>query len=159
MGERASSRPAGFTLVELVVVTIILAVAAAIVVPQLTGTASLQCQSASRLVMADLEYAQSQAIVSQAPVTVTFNPGAGTYTLSNESDTLPHPITKKPYVVALAGRDGFERVTIDGPPSVVRFTALGAPDQAGSVTLVAGASEYRVNVAAVTGRVTVVKVR
>ena len=55
--------PTGFTLVELLVVVLILAILAAVVIPQAAGIGGTQAQSAARLVLADLEYAQNNAIV------------------------------------------------------------------------------------------------
>ena len=149
----------GFTLVELIVVLIIIAIAAVMVVPYAVGTSSLQAQSAARVVMTDLEYAQNHAIVTQSPVTVTFSVAGNSYTVSNESGTLIHPITKQAYVVDFDTSRGFDSVSLEsvdfGGTAVVTFDALGAPDNNGTVTVVAGPHAYSVAVAPVSGRVTV----
>ena len=87
------------TLVELLVVIVILAIAAAVVVPHVASSSDLEVISAARVVAADLQYAQSIAIASQVPVTVTFDTAAESYALSNQSGTLTHPITKAAYAV------------------------------------------------------------
>ncbi len=155
----SSLRRRGFTLAELILVMVILALAAALVIPQAISTSSMTAQAAARLIMADLEYAQSQAILAQAAVTVSFDLPGNSYTVSNASGTLVHPITKKAYVVDLDTQRGLEGATLetvsfDGAQQV-SFDSLGAPDLAGTVTLSAGPHRYRVTVAAVSGRVSV----
>ena len=151
--------PRGFTLVEIIVVLVILAIAATVVVPYAVGTSSIQASSAARLIMSDLEYAQSQAITTQTPVSVTFSVSGNSYTVSNASGTLIHPISKQAYVVDFDTSSGFENVSVSavdfGCAQDVTFDALGAPDNDGTVTVVAGSHTYTVTVAPVSGRVTV----
>ncbi len=152
---------AAFTMIELIVVMVVIAIAAAMVVPYAVSTSSFQAQSAARLIMSDLEYAQNQAIVSQSPVTVTFSAAGNSYAVSNASGTLIHPISKKAYEVDFDTSGGFENVSMSsvnfGCCSTVTFDALGAPDNEGTVTLTAGSHAYTVTVAAISGRVTVAK--
>ena len=149
----------GFTLVELMVVIVILAILAVVVIPQVTGTSSMKAQSAARLVMSDLEYAQDLAITSQSDITVTFDTSGNFYGVSNESGPLNHPITKKTYVVDFDTVAGLNGVSLSnasfGAGSSVTFDSLGAPTPDGSVSVSAGDSGYRVTVAPITGRVTV----
>ena len=152
----------GFTLIELIVVVVILAIMAAVVIPYVTGTSSMKAQSAARLVMSDLEYAQDLAITSQSDITVTFDTSGNFYGVSNESGPLNHPITKKTYVVdfdTLAGLSGVSLTAASfGGGSSVTFDSLGAPSPDGSVNVSAGVSGYQVTVAPITGRVTVAEV-
>jgi len=146
-------------MVELMVVIVILAVAAVMVLPYATGTSSLKAQSAARMAMADLEWAQNQAIVLQSDVTVTFSVPGNSYTIAKQSQPLKHPITHNDFVVDLNARQGLEGVSIvsaafGGTPQLT-FQALGQPASAGSVVLAAGAHTYQVTVAPVTGRITV----
>ena len=55
----------------------------------------------------------------------------------------------------LNGAQGVKISTVTFPNSKVKFTSLGAPDNAGSVTLTCSSRSYVVSVAAVTGRVTI----
>ena len=151
--------PNGFTLAELILVLAILAIMAALVIPLSLGTSDFQAVSAARMIAADLQYAQNMAITSQNPVTVTFDTSGESYSLSNESGLLIHPINKTEYTIIFPSRDGFEKLDVvssnfDGSASVT-FDELGAPDNAGVVVLQAGVHIYRVEVAAATGRVTV----
>ena len=156
---RATWATGAFTMAEILVVVIILAVAAAIVVPMAVDTGDLQASSGAQMLAADLQYAQNMAITTQQLVTVTFEPTANRYTLSNASGTLIHPIKKTAYVVDFDTTDGLSKLRLMSASfastTVVRFDELGAPSNAGVVTLQAGASILRINVAAATGRITV----
>jgi len=159
---RADEPARAFTLFELLVVLVIIAIAAALVVPQAMSGSDLRALSAARTLMADLEYAQSQAVVTQSQVTVTFDQAGNSYQLSNQSQTLIHPISKKDYVVDFDSSESLRGVSIAAVNfnggATVTFDALGAPDPAGFVDLAAGPHTYRVTVAPVTGRVSVAKV-
>ena len=156
---RRNSRFSGFTLVEIIVVVVILGVIAAMVIPSLIDTGDMQVISAARTVASDLQYAQNEAITSQAPVTISFRATSESYDLSNASGYLNHPMTRDEYVRDFAQTNGFERLDIVsasfGGSDTVTFDALGAPDNAGRVTLQAGRYVYQVAVAAATGKVSV----
>jgi prepilin-type N-terminal cleavage/methylation domain-containing protein len=150
----------GFTMLELMVVVVIVAILAAMIVPNLANSTETMSQSAAKTVMADLEYAQSEAVMTQVSVKVAFTNTANSYTLTvpSESRTLIHPITKMPYIVdfdTTAGLEGASLVASFHGLQTVTFTSLGAPDNDGTVTVKAGTHIYVVTVAAVTGRITV----
>lgn len=153
---------AGFTLVEVIVVVVLLSIAAAVVVPQALDTSDLQAMSAARMIASDLEYARDLAITSTDRVTVTFAPSTETYQLTNTSGAIVHPITKAAsYAVDFRTTKGFERVDLvsanfDGAVSVV-FDETGAPTSInqGIVTVQAGSVSYQIRVDAGTGRVSV----
>jgi len=137
------------------IVLLLLAIMAATVVPMALDTSDFQTKAAAERVVADLAYAQNQAIVQQDPVTVTFSPETEIYTLSNASGPLVHPMTGGDYVVDFASSPGTGQVNLasadfDGEAAVT-FDVLGAPNEAGSVTVQAGATSLSVSVAAVTG--------
>jgi len=149
----------GFTLVELIVVLVILAIASLMVIPGVASLGDVSATSAARLLAGDLQYAQNAAITYQQPVTVAFNTATESYGLTNASGPLIHPMTKADYTVDLPSQRGFEGANVvsasfGGSPAVT-FDELGAPDSAGSVTLQVGPHVYRVDVAAATGKVTV----
>jgi len=146
-------------MVELIVVIAIMAIVGAMVIPYAVGTTDLQARSAARMVMSDLEYAQNQAITTQTDITVSFSAAGNSYTVSNASGPLIHPITKQVYTVGFNAQNGLDRVALSsalfGGDTTVTFNPLGAPSADGTVTLVAGAHTYRVEVAPITGRVSV----
>jgi len=145
--------------VELLVVVVILAITGAMIVPLVAGAGEVQALSAARIIATDIQYAQNVAITAQTPVTVHFYPDTDRYTLSNASGLLKHPMTNKDYLVDLKATEGFEQLDMasadfNGGQTVV-FDELGAPDAAGSVTVLGGSQTYRISVAGVTGSVTV----
>jgi prepilin-type N-terminal cleavage/methylation domain-containing protein len=149
-----------FTLVEVLVVVVIMAIAGAMIVPMMTGAGEMQALSAARTIATDIQYAQSYAITNQSPVTVQFYPDTDRYTLSNASGLLKHPMTNKDYLVDFHTGDDFDRLDLalpsfDGGTSVV-FDELGSPSAGGSVTVLGGSQTYRIDVTSVTGTVSVV---
>ena len=150
---------AGFTIIEIVVVLVILAIAAAIIIPNISSTDDLKATSAARMVATDFQYAQNMAITHQEPVTVTFTTSNESYTLSNASGPLIHPMTKSAYTVNFGAMNGFEGLDIVSADFfgslAVTFDELGAPDNSGGVAVQAGSHVYQVDVATATGKVTV----
>jgi len=148
-----------FTLVELMVVIVILAIAAAIVVPSLVSTTDFQALSAARMIVADLQYAQDAAVTQQTPITVEFDTAQHSYALSNASGTLVHPMTKAEYVINFPDKRGFESVRLaavfGSSDSSVTFDVMGSPDQGGTITVLAGSFQYTIALAEGTGLVTV----
>jgi len=148
-----------FTLAELMVVIVIIGVAAGMVIPYASSAGDTAAIAGARLVICDLQYAQNMAITTQMPVTVTFDPNADSYRLSNASGLLIHPMTKEDYVTDFSSSRGFEGLDVvsadfNSSPSIV-FDEFGSPDNAGKVTLQAGAQVYVITVGAATGKVTV----
>ncbi|MFW6133270.1 MAG: GspH/FimT family protein [Planctomycetota bacterium] len=157
----SGARTDGFTLIEVLAVVVILAVVAAVAIPYAVGTSGMTAASAARRVAAALEYAQSEAITTQEPIRVAFDTSDESFEVlrANTSEVLIHPMTKEAYRVAFGSEDRFGELDIVsagfGDESCVEFDELGAPVNAGTVTLQVGPYVYRVSVAAATGRVTV----
>src|SRR5262245_40596117 len=63
----------GYTLIELIIVIAILALAAALLVPNLVGRDTMTLQTAMRMLIADLSFAQSDALANQGYRRVVFN--------------------------------------------------------------------------------------
>lgn len=149
----------GFTLIEILVVLVILGIAAAMVVPRITGMGDMQASGAARILLADMQYAQNEAIVTQKDVTVTFNTGNGSYVLSNTDGTLTHPLNKTPFVTALPSMAGYRNIQMlsanFGGTNRVTFDSMGSPDNGGQVVLSADGNGYRLTLAPVTGKVSV----
>ncbi len=150
----------GFSLVEIMVVLVVMAILAAMALPELTGRNDMASLAASRRLTADMEYAQNLAITSQADVYVTFDRTNNLYRLTDANNAdIPHPVIHTSNFVVdfdtLNGAQGVKISTVTFPNSKVKFTSLGAPDNAGSVTLTCSSRSYVVSVAAVTGRVTI----
>src|SRR5436190_11873811 len=96
-------RPRAFTLVEILMVVMILGMASAIIVPQISQRDDLKVTTAAREMMADIIYAQNRAIVTQQRQFVKFDTTTKQYKLLNNYPTeavLTHPVTKNPYIAS-----------------------------------------------------------
>jgi prepilin-type N-terminal cleavage/methylation domain-containing protein len=149
-----------FTLVEVLVVVVILGIAAAMLVPRLTGMGDLQAMSAARALVANMQYAQNEAIVTQAPTTVAFDAGAGSYVLLDTAGVpLRHPVNKGDFRVRFSATRGLEKVEVIsaefGGGNSVTFDSLGSPDRGGQVVVGADGHTYTISVAPVTGKIDV----
>jgi prepilin-type N-terminal cleavage/methylation domain-containing protein len=157
---------AAFTLIEVLIVVAIIGLAGAIVVPAIGKMGSLQIQAASRIVIADLIYAQNEAVAHQAVRKLVFDDATGSYKLTDADGNTLSATWKNGnannFVVSFKNDDRFTGVdlsTVDfGGAKEIEFDALGTPSSGGTVDLVSGSTRYRVSVAAFTGRITVAPV-
>jgi len=146
--------------VEVLLVVTIIGIAAAMIIPGLSGMGDIQATSAARAVLADMQYAQNEAIVTQQPITVAFDLADESYELRNAGGApLVHPITKAGFSIHFPTARGLEKVQIlsadFGGNVSVTFDTLGSPDNDGQVTVGADGNTYRITVAPVTGKVSV----
>lgn len=160
----------GFTLVELLMVVLILAIVAGIVVPMASSSRDAQCASAARMLVADLELAQSTALARQDLVALVFRDDLQSYkvvlaTGQNLDDyasltALEHPgrpgqsyeidIQKElllPSVVIGSANFNGERYVV--------FDTFGSPEFGGSIVVAAGDVSLTVTVEPITGAVSV----
>ena len=153
-------RRSAFTLTEILMVVVILGIAAGVVIPMIGQTDDINLSAASRKLISDLLMAQNYAITHQTNVQVSFQP-PGQYTLTEipavgAPTVLTDPLTNKAYIVRF-GNTALAKVTLANTDAAVTFTftSLGSPQQGGAVTLNSGARSIVVQVAAITGKVTV----
>ena len=150
----------GFTIIEILIVVVILAVVAMTAIPMISSAASIQVRSAASMIAADLEYAKSLAISKGASFSVVFDTVTDSYKIvDGEGETISHPVKKGfDYVVDLQD-EGLERVEISsadfGGDCQVQFDYLGSPDNGGDVVVRAAGDTVTISVEPVTGYVTV----
>ena len=150
----------GFTVVELLIVVVILAIAALTAIPMMSSAASMQIRSAANLIMADLEYAKSMAITRGQNYSVVFDVDADSYQIEDQNNNvISHPVKEGfPYIVSFPNESRLNRVDItnvnfDGSSSV-EFDCLGSPvaiTGEGTISLQAGDMTATVTVEPVTG--------
>ncbi|MEX0777598.1 MAG: GspH/FimT family pseudopilin [Phycisphaeraceae bacterium] len=163
---KSEIRRRGFTLVEVLIVVTIIGIAGAVIVPHMLTTGSLGIQAAGRMVIADLLYAQNEAIAQQSPCRVVFDPPNNRYYLTDGAGNVMSTSWKGDglgnYVVNFNEDSRFAGVTISAAEFddtlIVEFDALGAPTNGGTIDLTADGFHYRVSVADITGRVTIAAV-
>jgi len=149
----------GFTLVEVIIVVVILAIAAMMAVPMMSSADTFQVRSAASMLASDLEYAKNCAISRGETFSVNFNYDNG-YRLEDASGSpIEHPVKKGfDYVVDFASDGRLDKVKIDEvnlSDSIIEFDCLGSPDEGGTITLNAGGETIVVTVEPVTGYVSI----
>lgn len=151
----------GFTVVELLIVVVIIAIAAMLAVPMITSAAGIQVRSAANMVAADLEYAKSMAISRGQDFSVVFDEAGDSYRIKNQDvDPIPHPVKKGfDYLIDFRRDSRLDKVDIAdvdfNSTGQVKFDCLGSPDSGGIITLQAGGTIMRISVEPVTGFISI----
>lgn len=143
----------GFTLVELTVVLVIMAVAAAVAIPRFSGAQErYRVEAAAQRLRADINLARTRALTTSRPQVLEFKQSSNYYCMDGERDFTQPTNTKyevfldqEPYRVLVASVD------FGGDETVV-FNHFGLPDTAGEVVLVGGDRSRRVVLDPVTGK-------
>ncbi|HXE54558.1 MAG TPA: type II secretion system protein [Tepidisphaeraceae bacterium] len=168
----SSSARRAFTLIEILCVVVIIGIASAIIVPQISTRDDLRCAAAARALMADLLYAQNRSIALQKMHYVQFDTGTGTYQVLDSlspANVITHPVNGTPYTVTV-GTGSMARVSINSASFdnqvTLGFDAMGVPYSvdttgnvtamnAGSVVFKAGVCQMTVTVKPYSGEITV----
>ncbi len=122
----------GFTVMEILIVVVILAIAAMLAIPVISSAAGMQIRSAANMIAADLEYAKSMAISRQKMYTVRFDKTTESYQIEDPNGIINHPVRKGfQYVVNFSNDSRLNKVDIVDvdfdTTSVVKFDYLGSP--------------------------------
>jgi type IV pilus assembly protein PilM len=113
---RAGGVRCGFTLIEIILVVVILAIAAMMAVPFATSGATMQLKSAANIIASDLEFAKSMAISRGRIYSVVFNAAGESYQIKDANDVvIKHPVNiGSDYVVSFANDSRLDQVDITG---------------------------------------------
>ncbi len=170
--------PRGYTLVEVLVVVVILGIAGAMVAPSLSQAGVLRIQSAVRMIVSDITFAQMDALGYQEQRAIVFDIDNNQYTLIQVNGNTIDPDADALYDIKgpdqryridlndeRYGGTVIESASFDGD-NILIFDEMGGPVSApgtsnlsdgGSIVLAGPLSRWRINVAAFTGRVTVTR--
>jgi len=144
MGKQPKVGSRGFTLLELVVALLVIAVAMGLVAPTIgRSLEGLRVRSEVSGFSATLRHARERAITSREPHVVVVNPTRRLMTVTGAEDEVR-------WTRALSPRLTIEAVTPDALK--VRFEPQGT-SSGGAFRLSTGSVSYRISVDAVTGRV------
>ena len=184
---RTSHSRFAYTLIELLIVIGILGLASALLVPRMVGREAMAVQSAVRLIISDLNFAQSDALAHQELRRIHFYTDGGGYCLTritdtelgvpfDESDTdqdyIFDPLAKNneagKYIVRFE-QDQFEGVSIesvaiDGTGRDIQYDSLagtiaggGGPGTGGTIVVKCADERYQIAIAPFTGKMTITK--
>lgn len=147
MNDRWQER--GFTLLELMVVLVIIALMMAVIPPLLSGVGlTSQVRGAARELAAGLRMARSEAVLKQRPATLTVDLEQRDFTVSGRPGKVALPASRSVVIRLYTAQSEL----IDSRRGNIRFFPDGS-STGGHVALVEGQIEYRVNVDWLTGRV------
>jgi general secretion pathway protein H len=146
--ERSST--AGFTLLELLAVLLILGLVAAVVVPSLGGGAAVEVKSAARSLAAALRQTRNRALNDNRSATLALDVAKREFRLPGEQRT--HRLPERVHIVLFTARS--EQLSEQG--GAIRFFPDGS-STGGRITLSIDSLRYLVNVDWLTGRVKVME--
>jgi prepilin-type N-terminal cleavage/methylation domain-containing protein len=149
---RAAGRRGGFTIMELVMVLLIIAMVAALGVARYGDAVQrYRADAAARRIVADMALARSKARMQSQSQAVVFNLAASSLSLPNVPD-MDHPPAA--YQVRLGDAPYYARlmsVNFGGASQVV-FDGYGSPAASGTIVVAAGGYTKTVVLSHVTGR-------
>jgi MSHA pilin protein MshC len=154
----------GFTLIELVMIIVILAIIAAVAIPRMGDVTSMKAAATAEKIKSDIRYAQELAMTRNRSYRVYFNsapaPGSG-YAVVNDANNngtwgeagefAQDPTGSGNLSVTLNAGD-YAGVTASSSVNPIEFNSLGRPT-GGATTITVSPGGYTITVAAETGAV------
>lgn len=177
--KRQNKQKHGFTLVELILVVLILAIAAMVAVPAFSSASDLQVRATANRIAGDLDFVRGLAITRQQNYAIVFDPVGESYDIraagGDESTVITNPLDGRDFAVDLTADSSVGGVNIvstvfDGTAdNAITFDYLGTPYAGndaglgsrlaaeGIITLRSrdGSFELQIKVEPVTGTVTI----
>ncbi len=180
--------PRAYTLIELLIVVTVLGIAGALLVPHLAYKDSLSTQAVVRMMISDLNFAQSDALANQEFRRVHFYGDGSGYCIfrvteatfddpfnAGAADYIDDPLGVVgdfgAYIVDFTTRNRFEDVSIslaniDGGSRHITYDALGgtvmtgnAPGTGGKIQIQAEDMIYQIAFSPFTGKMTVTRIQ
>ncbi|TAJ07497.1 MAG: prepilin-type N-terminal cleavage/methylation domain-containing protein [Planctomycetota bacterium] len=141
LGAVSTVRRAGFSLLELLIALLAIALVAALAIPAWFSRHEVSLESAVQLLARDVRGTQNQAAWLDHPLAITFQPDGSGWRVVRFDPVVPAPLDQGEMVSerVLSADAVFEGVRIDkvelGPERALRFDRFGQSLDFGSVTL------------------------
>jgi MSHA pilin protein MshC len=156
------TKEAGFTLMELIIVLVVVGLLSAYAMMRNSSSSVFSLLSQAQTLASDIKHVQSMATVWGKSLTITATNGAnGSYSVSCTNSTAApcngtagapviNPATGIAFTISLQ-----KGVVLAGTPATLVINSLGQPASAAQYVLTTDGGGMTVNVAALTGNVTV----
>ncbi len=166
-GEATARSHAGFTLFELIVTVLVLAIIGALAAPRMTDAAPNRLREAAHLLAADIDFARTESLThADDPRLIRFDTAGNRYHLAAASDPdtpIDDPLTRQPFVTVFGEGRGshLAGVALDavdvGGDDELGFGIYGQLDQPNdaSVTMTAGGRRVTLTLHAASGAVAI----
>lgn len=156
-------RSGGYTLVEVLMVVMIMGIAAAMVMPRMKGTNAFTAEGALRAIIADLAYAQNDAVALQQGRRVVFDVENNQLKITDDNDnSIEAPWLGGSYVIDLSSNPQYGGVQIESvdfdDETTLRFDDMGGPSAGGTIRVRSEELYFDIVIAPLTGRTSVVPV-
>jgi len=161
----AEHRHTAFTMIELILITMIMIIAAAMVIPVMSDSDTSRLNVAVMLMIADLDYAQTQAInVPSELILVRFDSTKDRWWVATESEPetpLVNPINDKPFDTTMGIGRAAQALNVtftlnEITENSIAYDAFGRLSQAinPTITLFSGTQQATITIDAETGFLT-----
>ena len=154
----------GFTLIELIIIIVLLAIMAAVAIPRMGDVTSMKAAATAEKLKSDIRYAQELAMTQNRSYRVYFNtspaPASGYAVVNNANgngtwgeagEFAPDPSGKGNLSVTLNSGD-YAGVTASSSVNPIEFNSLGRPT-GGATTITVSPGSYTITISAETGAV------
>lgn len=142
--------PPGFTLIELVIVTMIIGIMSAVAAPRFAESLAIyRVEAAARQLRSDLAESRLRAKATSAAQVIQFDDAVESYVLIGVPD-LDHP--SQDHTILLRSRFQAAIASVDcGGDAELSFDGYGMPDSSAQIVIQCGSHQRTVAVAAETG--------